>query len=189
MERALAGTVLLFGLGACLHGQQTPDPLIVRAREFAQAYSRSLPDYVVTRDTSRYTGTVRVPGSPVGAGNWRLMDTISGDLTVRHGVESYGNLRRNGKPTEVLTSGVWSTGEFASELLTVLAPERNAKFKADHSETLGTRQAERFRFSVDQRHSNWILTARSLVPKIFRDSPALTRERSGSILPAEKFCV
>jgi len=61
-----------------------------------------------------------------------------------------------------LPPGVWSTGEFASELVTVLAPERNATFKAGRTESVRNRQAKRYSFSVDQRHSAWILTTKNI---------------------------
>jgi len=96
----------MMGAATWLHGQVTADPLIERARGFAEDYSRTLPDYVVTRDTSRYTGEMPSLTGIGTAGNWRLNDRISGELTVRNVAESYGNLRRDGKPISALPPGL-----------------------------------------------------------------------------------
>lgn len=177
MNSAFVGIVLLCGASGLLRGQASPDPAIEAARNYARDYARSLPDYVVTRDTSRFRG-VRplLKGTP---GNWQLTDTISAELTVRNGVESYANLRRNGKPISALPGGVWSTGEFAAELMTVLAPERNAKFKAERTESLRKRQVKRYRFSVDQKHSNWVLNAKNIPGS--HDLPAFACAYEGAI--------
>jgi hypothetical protein len=162
VRRAFAGALLLWGAGIGLYGQVTADPLIERARGFAEDYSRTLPDYVVTRDTSRYTGQKPALTGIGTAGNWLLRDRISGELTVRNASESYANLRRDGKPISGLPPGVWSSGEFASELMAVLAPARNATFKTGRAESLRNRQVKRYSFSVDQRHSAWVLTTKNI---------------------------
>ena len=169
----------MMGAGIWLYGQVTADPLIERARGLAEDYSRTLPDYVVTRDTSRYTGEKPSLTGIGTAGNWLLRDRISGELTVRNAAESYANLRRNGKPIGALPPGVWSTGEFASELMTVLAPARDARFKAGRTETLRNRQVKRYSFSVDQRHSAWVLTAKNIPGS--SDLPAFACAYQGTI--------
>lgn len=177
VTRRFAGIALLFAVSGCLSAQS--DPLIEQARQFALDYSRNLPDYVVTRDTSRYMGVSPQLAGVAAAGDWTLQDTISGELTVRNGAESYGNLRDNGKPIAALPPGVWSTGEFASELMAVFAPERHTKLKAGRSESLRNRQVKRYSFTVDRRHSNWILSAKNIPG--YRDVSSFACGYEGSI--------
>lgn len=168
---------VLFAVSGCLCAQS--DPLIEQARQFARDYSRNLPDYVVTRDTLRYVGVMPALSGIAAAGNWRVLDEISGELTVRNGVERYGNVREGGKPIAGIPPGVWSTGEFASDLMAALAPERHAKLKAGRSESLRNRQVKRYSFAVNRRNSNWILSAKNIPGS--RDLPASACGYEGAI--------
>jgi hypothetical protein len=169
--------VLLCEVGVLVHGQPPPDPLIEGARNYARDYARSLPDYVVTRDTSRFKGIrPRLNGPP---GDWQFADMVSAELTVRNGAESYANLRENGRPIAALPAGVWSTGEFAAELAAVLAPERNARFDAGHAESIRKRKVRRYKFSVDQKHSAWVLNAKNIPGS--SDFPAFVCAYEGAI--------
>jgi hypothetical protein len=114
---------------AALTAQQTPDPVIEAARKAAFVYQQSLPDYVAKRSTTRRTGArpflfssaemVRV---------WRAEDSVTADIAVQHGAEVYAN-KVDGKPAQKLPGGgAWSSGEFAADLVQILAPESAALF-------------------------------------------------------------
>ena len=157
-------------LAACAALAQTAaDPIIESARTAAASYSKALPDYIVTRTTSRLRGTrpasysyinqtaissysgMAVPG-------WQRVDTVAASVAAEHGSEVLSNISVDGKPVPALPAGgIWSAGEFSGLLLEVLAPQRAAVFTHARSDKLRNISARRYDFEIDQKHSQWRL--------------------------------
>jgi hypothetical protein len=137
------------------------DPVIDGARDAAAAFMRSLPDYIVKRTTTRYRGNRANTSAPaINVGMWHQGDTVSGDVAAVQGKEVYTNIIINGKPAKNLPSGgAWSAGEFSSQVLTILSPERAARFTHQREESIRNRPAYRYDFEVDESHSVWNLAA------------------------------
>ncbi|HTA43954.1 MAG TPA: hypothetical protein VK789_15980 [Bryobacteraceae bacterium] len=129
------------------------DPVIDMAREAAFSYSQTLPNYTVKQFTTRYESQVARGGHT----SWQALDSVTADVLEVDGVEQYKNILVNGKPPreDVSKTGSWSSGEFSSVLLDVLAPSTNADFHGKRTSTIANRAAYRYDFSVDQQNSHW----------------------------------
>lgn len=140
-------------------GQGTGDPVILAAREAAFNFTESLPNYVVKQYTTRYA-------TDVARGNhtsWQALDVVTADVVSEGGKESYKNILVNGKPPRdsIEKTGSWSTGEFVTILMNLLAPQTDADFHNKRSTTIVNRAAFKYDFSVEQANSNWQITASS----------------------------
>ncbi len=137
------------------------DPVIESARQAAAEFSRSLPDYVVKRTTTRFQGlrpTAFTPGE--AAGKWRELDVVTADVVAEHGTEVLMNIERNGKPAkDVQKSGAWSAGEFSSTLKAIFSRESAAVFSNQLTTTFLNRPVYRFDYAIDQPHSSWHLSS------------------------------
>ncbi|MCC6589461.1 MAG: hypothetical protein IT168_22365 [Bryobacterales bacterium] len=127
------------------------DP-IDKAREVAFNFSEQLPNFFCQQVTFRYSGEGRRNIE------WKLQDRIELELMFIDGKESYRNVKRNGKvlksgnPQE---TGTWSTGEYATISLDVLASNTAARFKPLGDSDVGGRPARKFSYVVDQPNSHW----------------------------------
>ena len=148
---------------------QVPPPsvpaVIETARKAALAFADSMPDFIVSRTTTRYRGARNLIGQTLifgGTPAWQPLDTVSGNIAIEHGKEIYSNIAVNGKPAAALPSrGVSSQGEFSAGLLAVLSPQSAAQFVAKGRDLIRNRRATRYGFAVDQAHSIWSLPAGS----------------------------
>jgi hypothetical protein len=136
------------------------DSVIESARRAAATFSKSLPDYIVKRTTTRFQGvrqTAFTPGE--AAGKWRQLDVVTADVVAEHETEVLMNVQLNGKPTkDVQKSGSWSAGEFSNTLQAILSLESAAVFTNQRATTLLNRPAYRFDYAIDQPHSSWHLS-------------------------------
>lgn len=138
--------------------QPTGDPIINAAREAAWQWADTLPNYIVKQFTTRY----QTETSRGNRTSWQALDVVTADVVSENGKESYKNLQINGKPTkDVEKSGSWSTGEFSTILLNLLSPGTDADFHAKRTSTIGSRQAWRYDYTVEQQNSNWNIIAAS----------------------------
>jgi hypothetical protein len=144
------------------------DPAIAGAREAAAVFAKSLPDYIVKRTTTRYQGFRPLLRPTWDAGNWvppadaagmwRTIDTVTGDVATKNGAEVYTNITVNGRPAKNLPDGgSWSTGEFSTVLLGVLAAESATRFTNQRQVSIANRPSYRYNYAVDQPHSAWTL--------------------------------
>ncbi len=141
-----------------MQGQPTGDPIINAAREAAWQWADTLPNYIVKQYTTRY----QTETSRGNRTSWQALDVVTADVVSENGHESYKNLQVNGKPTkDVEKSGSWSTGEFSTILLNLLAPGTDADFHGKRTSTIGSRQAWRYDYTVEQKNSNWNIIAAS----------------------------
>ena len=146
------------------------DPVIENAREAAFSFVETLPNYVVKQFTTRY-GTEAARG---GKTSWRAIDTVTADVVSENGTEAYKNILVNGKPPReaIEKTGAWSTGEYASLLQDVLAPQTDADFHGQRSTTIVNRAAYRYDFTVQRPNSHW---------HVYAASESYTPEYNGTI--------
>jgi hypothetical protein len=136
-----------------LRGPSSGDDVIDQAREAAESYSETLPNYIVKQFTTRYA----TAASRGGKTSWQALDNVTADVIEENGQEKYKNILVNGKaPREdPEKSGSWSRGEFYSLLLDVLSPLTNAEFRGKRSTTIANRGAFRYDFTVVEPNSHW----------------------------------
>jgi hypothetical protein len=142
---------------ATLSGAPSGDPVIQSAREAAANFSETLPNYVVKQFTTRYQ-TDTAKGNRT---SWQALDVVTADVIAENGKETYKNIQVNGKtPRESPEkSGSWSTGEFVTIQLNLLAPYTDADFHNKRTTTIVNRAAWKYDFSVEQPRSNWDIHA------------------------------
>jgi hypothetical protein len=142
---------------AALSGAPAGDPIIQAAREAAANFSETLPNYVVKQYTTRYQ-TDTAKGNRT---SWQALDIVTADVIAENGKESYKNIQVNGKtPKEAPDkTGSWSTGEFVTIQLNLLAPYTDADFHNKRTTTIVNRAALKYDFSVEQPRSNWDIHA------------------------------
>ncbi len=145
-------------------GRTSGDPVIDGAREAAYQFTQSLPNYVVKQFTTRYQ-------TDVAHGNrtsWQALDVVTADVVCENGKESYKNILINGKPShdDIEKTGSWSSGEFATILQAILAPQTDADFHGKRATTIVNRPAFRYDYSVEKPNSQWhvYFSAESYVP-------------------------
>ena len=132
----------------------TEAEIIAEVRAAAEAFTSSLPNYLVEQVTTRYYGT------GFSASSWRKIDVVTADLAYVNGEEDYRNFKVDGRPTDAPTqTGSWSTGEFSSTLEDILSFATAAKFKRRGEEKIGGRPALVFDYAVEQSHSHWTIVA------------------------------
>lgn len=131
---------------------EAPENPIDKARVVAFDFAEKLPDFFCQQLTIRYSGEGRRNIE------WKREDRIELELMYIDGKESYRNVKRNGKtlkggnPQE---TGTWSTGEYATISLDVLASNTAARFKPLGDSEVGGRPARKFSYVVDQPNSHW----------------------------------
>jgi hypothetical protein len=127
------------------------DAIIDDARTAAESYSADLPNFLVQQVTLRYQGSRYVD-------NWKLMDTVTADVSSVNGKEEYKNIKVNGRLTDrPEDSGSWSTGEFQVTLEDILSSRTAATFTSRGEDRIANRPAFVFDLAVDQPHSHWTL--------------------------------
>lgn len=130
---------------------KSSDDMIERAREAANAYDETLPDFICSQQTLRSTSNQRVP-------NWKARDRVEVDLFYIGRKEEYKNIRINGKLQKddaPEKSGQWSTGDFGSILVDLMGPATNAKFtKRGHDVIAGIDSAV-YDYTVEKPNSHW----------------------------------
>jgi len=133
------------------------DPIIAAARDAADSFTETLPNYIVKQVTTRYQ-TGQAAGQKT---SWQALDVVTSDLVMENGRETYKNVLVNGKaPKQAIEkTGSWSNGEFASMLQLVLYRGSDAEFHGKRSSTIVNRAAWRYDYSVEQPNSHWTLEA------------------------------
>jgi hypothetical protein len=142
---------------AGMSGPPSGDPVVQSAREAAWHFSETLPNYVVKQFTTRYQ-------TEVAKGNrtsWQALDVVTADVIAEGGKETYKNILVNGKAPRdsVEKTGSWSTGEFVTIQLNLLAPQTDADFHNKRTTTIVNRAAYKYDYSVEQPNSNWEIHA------------------------------
>ena len=150
------------------------DPVIVKAKEAAEAFSGSLPNFFCRQLTTRYQSERK--------DTWQALDTITADLAYENGVESYknikvGNKEHKGSMEDV--GGSWSTGEFATLIDALLDPGTAATFRRSGQDTIQGHSATAFKFDVTRERSRWrVMVAGQLYYPAYRGTVWIDRETS-----------
>lgn len=131
----------------------TPEEeLLERARAVAASYIESLPNFVVEQFVYRYKGVGLRP-------TWKKQDELQVEVMYIDKKEDYDNIRLNGKKLKKGSpedSGTWSTGEFGSILLMVMAGNPEPNFKpSEKTEDLAGIVARIYTFSAPHQPGNW----------------------------------
>jgi hypothetical protein len=127
------------------------EALIEKAREVAFEFSANLPNFICEEVMARYQQQGR---------NETSLDVVSAEIVYDNKQESYRNVRINDRPTDTRLEeigGSWSTGEFASTLLSLFAPDTNAQFHSGGASTISGVSAEVYDFQVRRENSRWTI--------------------------------
>jgi hypothetical protein len=151
------------------------DPVIQKAREVASQFTGSLPNFFCQQMTTRYRSENPKAG-------WSAIDIVSADVAYEDGRESYKNIKVGGKlvnkPMEEI-GGTRSTGEFATELASLMSPQTDATFRKSGQDTIRGRTTYVYKFEVPRERSVWRIEAPSqLYYPAYRGSVWIDKETS-----------
>jgi hypothetical protein len=127
------------------------DPVIEKAKEVAESFTETLPNYICQQFTARFVSTSHIV-------SWQAQDVVSAEVVYENGKESYRNLAINGKPIKKgmeELSGSWSTGEFGTLLRDLFSPATAASFRYRKDSTIAGMTAGLYDFQVERDHSHW----------------------------------
>ena len=130
--------------------------IVERARSFAEAYTRDLPNYVCLQITRRFFDPT---GTEV---DWLSLDEIKTRLSYVDGAEDYENLSVDGRFTGKKFSdlgGTTSTGEFGTILSSLFDASTDAEFRWARHSLLRGHPVYVFHIAVPQERSSWTLTS------------------------------
>lgn len=136
------------------------EALIERARKAAFEFSENLPNFICHEAMARYVrrGREETP-----------LDVVSAEIIYDHAKESYRDVKIDNRPTDTSLeqiSGSWSTGEFASTLLSLFSPDTNARFRSGGASSISGFTAQVYDFDVPKANSRWTVhfDSQTLVP-------------------------
>ena len=89
--------------------------------EFAASLPQKMPSFICDQDAARYQGNNIVP-----------FDLVTASVRYEDGREHYDRIKVNGSPvsdTMFQLTGLWSTGEFGSDLRAIFDPRNQARFE------------------------------------------------------------
>jgi hypothetical protein len=130
---------------------QEQERILAALREYAENYSRRLPDFICTQVTRRYV-------DPSGLEFWQAADTLTVRLSYFEQKEEYKLiLVNNTVATQAYESlgGATSTGEFGSMLREIFEKESRARFQWERWATLRGKRTHVFSYRVPQPNSKW----------------------------------
>jgi hypothetical protein len=153
--------------GATARPENPAEDLIERAREAAYDFNDRLPDFICDQIVQRYESKTIKP-------EWKLKDRLQIELAYSGKREDYRNIRRNGKPIKKGSpedSGTWSSGEFGTILVDIMATNTAAKFKLlKEDSTAAGLKAHVYTFSVLQPNSHWEIRIGRTVKPAYKGS-------------------
>jgi hypothetical protein len=126
-----------------------PQSLIEKARDAAFEFSQNLPNFICQEFMARFArrGRDETP-----------LDVVSAEIIYTDGHESYRNVKIDNHPTQKSLEeigGAWSTGEFASTLLSLFSTNTDARFQSGGASTIAGQSAEVYDFQVRTENSHW----------------------------------
>jgi hypothetical protein len=132
-------------------GEAEQSQILDQVREYAQNYTKRLPDFICTQVTRRSV-------DPSGTENWVPEDTIMAKLTYFEQKEDYKLIMVGNHATDMKydqLGGASSSGEFGSLLREVFAPASHAQFRWQRWATLRGKRMHVFSYRVAQPFSKW----------------------------------
>ena len=127
--------------------------LISRTTEWAGTFTNGLPNYVCQQTTTRYMQESKASG-------WQPIDVLTAKVVYEDGKEDYRDITVGGRRTNksmLELGGSTSTGEFASVLASLFAPQSRTQFASYQSTTIGKTAAVIYDFKVALPNSNWTI--------------------------------
>jgi VWFA-related protein len=119
------------------------------AYEYTLSLPQKMPNFICDQDASRYRGKSSVP-----------FDLITASLRYEDGKESYAGIKVNGKPALTPPPGIWSTGQFGSDLSAIFDPWNQPVFDFTAENLLDNRRVWMFAYRiVKQNDPLWRLHA------------------------------
>ena len=158
------------------------DEMITKARNAAEQFSTTLPNFFCNQSTTRYQTDSPKRG-------WDALDMVTAEVAYEDGRESYKNIKVNGKPAkgsmQEIGGGASSTGEFGTILRDLFDPSTAADFRRSGTDSIGGREAVTFKFDVPRERSHWRVEAPSqLYYPAYKGSLWIDRE-TGRVLRIE----
>ena len=135
--------------------------VLAKAREATLAAVEDMPDFVVKQQIAR-------SAAYAGTNNFRSLDRLVVAVSYRaSGQEEYRVLSRNGvaennpnqKQSYEEVGGTSSTGEFVTVLAKIFEPESETKFDVTDTDTIRSRRALVFEYSVEKDKAHQVITA------------------------------
>jgi VWFA-related protein len=118
--------------------------------QYAMSLPEKMPNFICEQDASRFRGKNKVP-----------FDLVTASVRYEDGKESFDEVKVNGQPgATALTQrpGLWSTGEFGSNLRSIFDPQNQALFTFVRETSSGERAAWVFSYRiVKQNNPLWRL--------------------------------
>lgn len=143
--------------------------------DFAITLPQKMPNFICQQETSRYWGKNTVPA-----------DLITASVRYEDGTESYSGIKVNGKPAPAIigqTPGLWSTGEFGSNLRAIFSANNRAAFEYSAENLLGSRRAWIFTYRIaHQNEELWRLHGGGQILAPPYDGELWVDEKTGAIL-------
>jgi hypothetical protein len=140
---------------ASIIAQTSDDAVIGKAREVAEQFEGSLPNFFCQQITTRYQSDHPKTG-------WDALDIVTADVAYENGKESYKNIKVGNKAVNKNMEdieGTRSTGEFATILVDLLSPSTAATFRRTGADTIHGRPTIVYKFDVTREHSHWRIEA------------------------------
>jgi hypothetical protein len=128
--------------------------VLQQVREYAQNYTRNLPDFLCLQVTRRWF-------DPSGLEFWQKHDEITARLSYVENREDYKVVLVNNTPTSVSIDqlgGATSTGEFGSMMKEIFEEESATQFMWSRWGTLRGRRAHVFSYRVPKARSKWSIS-------------------------------
>ena len=124
------------------------------AREYAQNYAKTLPDFICLEVNRRYLDRHYKPGAE---GSWAISDRLAEKLTYFDQKEKYELISRNddslfGKSADSV-GGALSRGDFGTLIREIFEPGSDAQFHWERWGNLDGHLFHVYTYSIDQPHS------------------------------------
>jgi hypothetical protein len=135
----------------------TQQKILGMMKEYALAYTQSLPNFICTEATRRYI-------DPNGGDAYRSLGILLSRISYHDGEEDNRIYSVNGKLQDmdmkraVVGGGSVSSGEFGSMMRAIFERDSEAEFGWDHWATLRGRRMAVFNYFIDSGHSQYSIT-------------------------------
>jgi hypothetical protein len=174
----VAAIALTFGcpILCCVQRSELSDPkpplspeqqeaMIADVRQKALDYSKSLPNFICTQLTSRYSAEAKGEAEPA----WTLRDNLTIRLTYFGQKEDYRVIQVNGKATDHRLNqvGGWTTnGDFGSMMRAVFEAKSKAKVGWERWHSWNDRPVAVLAYHIERADSQFNSTGQKLMHKV-----------------------
>ena len=113
--------------------------------EYALSLQEKMPNFICDQAASRYRGASKVAA-----------DLVTASVRYENGNESYDDIKVNGRPAPkaiTQSAGLWSTGEFGSNLRSIFDPRNQPVFAFSGERKLGEHSAWAFTYQIAKQNN------------------------------------